>query len=614
MNKTNVIRLLAPGVAVALGICAQATQSFRFYAKEAEHLWLNDPIWFKEQLSEPSGIAQLLASAVSQFYGLPCVGALVFALVCGCVCWALGNYCPSAQPMDTLAVRRRALAGGLGVMPCVFLLLSHESGFYNLKGDVAFMMAVVAAVAFCAVAKRIRRHGLCAVIAALLMAVVYWCIGSDAIVAALLIAIAAAAQRQWLTAAAAPLAALAAGAALKTMGCYVTWQEALTPLQYYDWPSTYYFQLYAWASVVVIGIVLNVKKMEAKLHYVAVVVAVASVFGGIMMYKAVHNDRNYMLRQEEQMARQGDWQGIIRLHEGNSDRNCFVSYINLALAKQGQLTERLFEFAPFVVSREEVMGHDDAFQGDAITGASQQARQDSGDEDAQRYSPLLMKNDELSRDGQKVQAVVMYEWGGAALCNARKAAFETNMLTPGCTDPVELQRLVMMSSVFEQPLVAEKYLRRLQRTTMYRSWADSVMANRPQLTARANAIRRTLPKTNTLYMKTQIVKTLQSVTVSSPDNQVAAQFYEAYLLLTMDRQGLREWAAKRHGQHRKLSTLLQQALTIAAPEGTEQSQWLQQCRQMGVADSVISQYKQLLNNEQPQGYENSFWCYYAQHN
>lgn len=530
MKVKNISAATFGAALFTLGVCAQLTQAYRFFGKEAEHLWMNDWIWINSHLAKPGGIVQLLTSALTQFYLFPYVGAIVFTIICAIICLCING-------------RRLRLTMVCGLVPCLFLFLCHESTFYNLKGDMALMLAIGFAAAVP------RNDGVSRLLPLAFIPLLYWSIGSAAIIASLLIATGEIFDKRWRTAFIAPAIALATGAALKSMGYYVTWAEAFSPVQYYNWPSTFFFQIYAWVSTLLAYIVLNIKSDSKKLTGGLLFGCFVMAVNTVVMYRAVHNPKSYMMLHEEWLADHEDWKAIIALHEGNPERNCFVSYINLALAKEGLLCQRLYDFSPYVVSLEEALGQERTpFQGDATTGASTLNNKVSAANDSvdiQKFAPLLMKNDELSREGQKVQAVVMYEWGGAALCNAQKAAFEANMLTPGCCDPYELKRLVTTNAVFQSPKVAEKYLRRLQRTTFHKAWADSVLANRKAFDNSVASLRKSLPKDNALYMKTQVVKTLQNITETDPTNAIAAQFYEAYLMLSQDEKGLEKFREKK---------------------------------------------------------------------
>ena len=232
-----------------------------------------------------------------------------------------------------------------------------------------------------------------------------------------------------------------------------------------------------------------------------------------VLYGSVHSPKAYLLRADEWRANHQDWDGIIEAHRGQSQPTPFMSYLNLALAQRGQLVTRMGEFNPYIAWSDE----------------------------AQMYSPVLMTQNELSRDALKLQSCLCMAWGGAALCNAQKAAYEANFLTPGDTDPIELQRLVLTNQLFETPATAQKYLRRLRRTTMHHAWADERLARPELLQTDVDRLAETLPDEDSFYMKTQVVRVLRQEAMRNPDNRVAAQFYEAYLIQSRDSVAFRHW-------------------------------------------------------------------------
>ena len=70
---------------VVMAMVLQWVQEYRFYAKECEHLWLNDWMWIAPHFSQPGGMVQLLTSALTQFFCLKWVGAITIACVFGLV-------------------------------------------------------------------------------------------------------------------------------------------------------------------------------------------------------------------------------------------------------------------------------------------------------------------------------------------------------------------------------------------------------------------------------------------------------------------------------------------------------------------------------------------------
>lgn len=493
----RVAALIGAVLTLLLWCRLQWTQEYRFYAKEAEHLWLNDALWLTGWLKTPGGMSQLMMSGLQQFFGLWGVGALTMSVLAMTV--AACGY-----------VMHRQLKGNRGLdlwwlVPVALLTLCHENGYYNLRGTLAVALAMGAGCLYG------RRPSLW--LSLLLTGLVYWMAGSAAVLLAVVIATLEALQqrRLWNMILPVLLALTAAGMGVR-YGVWISMEEALTPAQYYEWPSTYFIPLYAWICVpllLVAGRLLPLK-WKRVLAYVGICLIVNI---DVLMRNAIHNPNIYLLRQDEWRASQEDWDGIIEAHRGVDRPTPLISYLNLALAQKGQLVERMGEFHPYIAWSDE----------------------------AQMYSPVLMTQNELSRDALKLQSCVCMAWGGSALCNAQKAAYEANFLTPGDTDPVELQRLVLTNYLLETPRTAQKYLRRLSRTTMHHAWADQMLQHPELLEAEAERLRMALPDSDAFYMKTQVVKTLRDVAMRCPENRVAAQFYETYLIQSRDSVGLRKW-------------------------------------------------------------------------
>ena len=70
---------------LVMAVVLQWVQEYRFYAKECEHLWLNDWMWIAPHFAQPGGSVQLLTSAITQFFCLKWFGATSLAIVFGLV-------------------------------------------------------------------------------------------------------------------------------------------------------------------------------------------------------------------------------------------------------------------------------------------------------------------------------------------------------------------------------------------------------------------------------------------------------------------------------------------------------------------------------------------------
>lgn len=613
-NKRYINVLLAVLLAlfwIGLLVCAYQLQQYRFFAKEAERLWISDEIWIFEQLQRPSGAAQLVTSALTQFYSIPFVGPVVITLISFLI-YLLGVGCLRA--MDNRPQTAICSQTVFFILPAVFLFLSHESVLYGYRGDVALMFGMLFGYVFVQIVTRLKKGWMISIVALLLTGVAYLATGSAAVITVVVICIYSIKHRQWLSILLSVAIWLFVVCYSVKAGYFISLEEAISPLQYYEWPSTYYFQLFAWISVLVAfvaGAILQRISMKPLWQGVVFVgVMVFAVVQGMTMYQGIHNSRNYELYAEEWLCRQGDWDGIIAMHEGSNQQTCFLSYLNLALAQKGQLTERLFQFNPLVKSIKELPIDMDSqsFQGDEDGQSGASRLQQSVDSAARQMicAPLLMKFDEFSREASKLQSAVQMAWGGAALCNAHKAAFEANMLTPGQTDAQELKIQIITNAVFGTPKVAEKYLHILQKTTFYKDWANEMLSSKDALEKLAAPLRKGLPENNALYMKTQVGKTLQNTVLDAdgqlrvPVGSIASQFYEAYILLTLDKNAILHWAQTLKGE--KLSSLLQQAICVFAQPDEISS--------FGVSYSILQQFQALQQHQEPTGYRTSFWNFY----
>ncbi|MCF0179099.1 MAG: hypothetical protein HUJ97_02465, partial [Bacteroidales bacterium] len=392
-------------VTILIAFLLQSLQEYRLYAKEAEHLWLNDSLWIEMQLVKLGGFVQVLTSFFTQFFQFYGVGAILLSVLFAFVFYLCIKIGRSFGINDCFVM--------LWLFPLLFMVLCHEHTYFNLKGHFAFAIALLLSYCYIRLFGKglwLRRFSGVGVILIKLFSLIsiivfgYILVGSAIVVAVAVVSLyELLAHRNWWTLLVAIITfVLCAGFAVKFRYC-VDMEHALTPLQYYEWPTTYFFPMYAWLSVPVILVLGKVlareysKKTQIWIFVGSFIVAVCTFAN---MYGMVHNEKVYQLRKDEWMARNEDWDGIIEAHAKTKEPTPFISYLNLALAKKGQLVQRMSEFNPYIVWSDE----------------------------AKMYSPVLMTHDELSRDALKLQSCVFMNWGGKALANAQKSAFEANFL------------------------------------------------------------------------------------------------------------------------------------------------------------------------------------------
>ena len=283
-------------VVIVTALLLYFLQEYRLYAKEAEHLWLNDWLWIKQQLNRPGAFAQVCTSFLTQFFQFALIGPIVLSLLFGFVFLLCRNIGKKFGISDSLS--------SFWLLPIVFMFLCNENSYFNLTGHFAFALSL----AFVLIYIRIRVASALAlkinlILSPIIIVITYVLSGSVALVTAVVVGLYELMKKKnWMGIVAPVLSFIFCAGISVRMKYFVDMEEAITPAQYYEWPSTYFFPLYAWISVpllLALGYLLN-KDYSAKVrNFIFVGGIVVSALSFINMYGAVHNERVYQLRKDE---------------------------------------------------------------------------------------------------------------------------------------------------------------------------------------------------------------------------------------------------------------------------------------------------------------------------
>ncbi|MDO4164348.1 MAG: DUF6057 family protein [Bacteroides sp.] len=482
-------------------IYVYATQEFRFYSLECNHLFVFDGWSVGRQLPRTGGVALLLSSFFTQFMKEPWVGVLLSVLCYALVAWLL------------CAVGKRQgmprWLEGFAFLPVVFLFLCLENNIYRFQGHIAYVLAVVALWGYvCLPVRRVEWRVLWGIGLSVLL---YQVAGSVALVFAVSAVIydaLFARGKAWMGMAY-PTAVVLVGYLSLIDARVETVEKAFTPLMYYDGLTTYYVPIYAWVMLSVWLLLVRLfrgKEPGRRILTVGVMAAGCVCTFGLAhyFYSAVHGTRYYRALKEQHYAVLGDWDAIVALADGQSETH-YISYLHLALAEKGQLIERLYDNHPQVMS-------------------------------------FFMGKRPKQKDELRVLSRVYWEWGYVAA--AQQAAFEANQITPGGCNPEELKLLVLTNLTFGAYAVAEKYIALLEKTLFYKGWAtshrrflynDSLVETDVLLGEK----RRALPATNRYLSTHGLVCDLEEIVNANPRQPIARQFYVALLMLTNDKERLK---------------------------------------------------------------------------
>lgn len=487
-KKLHIIIALAVCLCIAAGV--HLTQEFRFYNIESNDLFLYDgaDIWAK--VLKTGGVATLLASFLTQFMRIPFAGTVIVTGIYFLTAWLLYRVLGKRNDAKTMA--------GFSFLSAAFLFLCMENDYYRFQGHVAFVLMLAALYAYVSVSDTGWRY----VAGLVTIPVLYQIAGSVAVVFAV-----SAVVLEILEDGVKGLKSLVYPAVLAlTAFIYVraslvsSWEHALTPFMYYDWPSTYFFPAYAWVTVPALILAAwlagRMKLKPSGIKVLTVTGIVVSFFVAGNLYTKVHSDSYYRLIQEQYWAENEEWDKIIKTADRRQP-TFLVSYLNLALAQKGLLVQNFKYYNP------------------------------------QDLSSLMYPTPNL-KTGLSLQSIVYQAWG--YLGSARKAAFDGNIVTPGSCHPRQLQSLVRINIVLEAYDVAEKYINLLEKTLFYRRWAHSMrdFLYNPDVVREDKALGlmyASIPLTDEYARYDGIVGDMKDIHDACPSNVILAQFYELYKII-----------------------------------------------------------------------------------
>lgn len=489
------IAVLLIGVLIGTGI--YYTQEYRYYNMESNDLFLYDGADIENKIGQSGGLALLIASFLSQFMRIPYVGICIMVILYMSIAWIafrVFQYKMSGWRM-----------AGLSLLPITFLYLCMENDYYHFQGHIAFLLMMLALWGYLSISDSKWKIRL--IVGLVLIPLLYQLAGSIVwvfvVVACLSDLFGKGIKACWTLLY--PLIALFIACILVENSIVDTWETALTPFMYYNWPSTYFFPLYAWGTIPLLWIVawgLTKIPMKPTTEYLC------GVLGGILsfymaadIYHKVHSRSSYRFLQEQYWAEQGDWDRIIE----TADRRqpvFFISHLNLALAKKGLLVQRGKQYNQQPISK-------------------------------------LMYPDPNLKNGMSLQSKVYLSWGYTGA--ARQAAFDANLVTPGSCHPRQMQVMVQTNLVLGSYDVAEKYISVLEKTLFYDEWASSMrkFLNNPEAVSQdgiLSELYHSLPLTDEYIRYEGLWGDMRDILEVCPSHPILSQFYKFYQLLEKEEQ------------------------------------------------------------------------------
>ena len=543
--------------------------------QEQFQLFLFDGNYLREALSLPGGAARYVAEFLTQFYNVLSVGALILAVLYMLVqrlVWRV-----------SLSLTRQSSASTVSYLYYPLSFVPSLALWYTM-GDESVLLAYVVSLIVCLAAMLCWPRNRYAQIAWLLVCVpvVYWLAGPLVWMVALYAAVRLVLDRMsrlW--------------EALLILFYTFNWINISVDLTNYPFASLmsglFYYRyiqtvtlmvvLTALLCVVVPVVVRFLPQLTGKSARIALnlQVIVLAICAGTLVPMG-YDARKYELIDYDYLVRLKDWNGIIRKAEQkNPDLPMSVSATNLALAMQGKLGERIFDFYQH--------GHEG-----------------------------LLPPFERNFTTAQMTGEIYFHLG--LVNTAQRFAFESMEALPDYRKSVRVvKRLVETNLINGQYGVARKYIDMLKKTVFYRKWAERT----EQLLGNETAInehplygwlRKVRLPDDFLFSEKETDKICGQLFVHNPQNKMAVEYLLMQPLLDRDMNKFMQYLQVVQGKISYNPRAVQEAVALAF------AQHRQQPPEGLIPPMVLQNYNHFSSamregGDRMQAFRNTAWYYLA---
>lgn len=570
---------------IGLGITLQIAFSYYFLYIEQSQLFLLTTDYAWGLWREAGGFALWLSELVVQYFAYPHVGAWLMA----------GLITLSAIGSGFLLYRlshSRVLAYW-GWLPACALLCASLDFNYNYQGIMAYLLFLFFAIIYISVRDFYFRIGI-GVLSLLAL------LGSSGTVYALFALFAwiyeisrKEGRRKWV-AALMPLVALMLGYYLY-LDCWTeTLGGAFSPRMYYhpklDPKGVIY---YAWGAFLVLSVIGGIlvrreNPDKGKRVWIGETISALLLIGAGAWGICTYGDwKSLRFMELDYYSRTGQWTKIEENCEGKLTNYLYMFLLARALSEEEKLATDLFRY---------------------------------NFRDEKALAIPWNKSENIST----LLSDLYFTCGNTAL--AQRMAFEGNMGARGKNNARLIQRLIQTNLIFGEYIVAEKYIRLMEKSPVYHNWAksqrvflqdDKAVEQDPVLGVR----RALLPPDSVEVMAsgTELIPALSVPVLANPEKaKVAFEYLAAYYLLSRDMNSFIallnsykdevSWLAE-------LPVIYQEGVLVAFENRPEK--WKEYALNPDIVNSYVDFRKQVLANRENSGlpgllrrtYGDTYWFY-----
>jgi hypothetical protein len=574
--KTTYRIIICCGIFVLL----QYAYRYHFYYIEQLQLFRFSKQYAADTIIRPGGLSLYIARFLVRFYAFPAIGALVTAILL------------TSASILTYRLAEKFLPPRISLLvsllPACGLFILHTDMNYNIQGTVAYLIALTIINVYITIdagGKRLAAGF--AIVPAL-----FFVAGSVVSLFAIFVVIWELIRKnpRWYLILLLQAEVALIGLAAMRLSLQGELRMLLLPDAYYDPLIKNKIVYYPWCALLISIIaawLFRRRTMTAPvtLKREAVTVAMTLLPFFTFLTLTCENDKRLILKTVEQdyYLRNGRWDKIIETFPAKRHNLQIMNVMNLALAQTNRLGDRLFDYRP------------------------------------QGYESLLAEWDDTQVNAIALSDIY-YHIGDIAV--AQKLAFEGMVSSLNGGNVRLLQRLIETNIIFGEYAVAEKYIRLLEQTLLYKGKAqryrtflynDTAVENDRTLGNK----RKALIKNNTLAVSNNTIETLEQLVENHAENPLPMQYLLATCLMNKDLKTFRALLDKHFRTAMLPSLSISHQEAVIALEQDNPGFWIKN----GVSASVEKKFRafdaSMTENHTIPGFEsvmqssygNTYWYY-----
>jgi hypothetical protein len=548
-NNLLIRKIVFPVILVTLFFVYQYYGKFHFFCIEQFQLFRFSWNYFFEQLSLIGGFSILIGNFLLQFFVVDYLGALISSILTIAIAYTAYSVLLKSGVEERMSL--------LGIVVAVPFLILHLYDYYNFAGTIGFLISL-----FSVYLTLVYKGGFPKIRILGYSLILFWISGPFAFQYIVSILIISLVNKEGMKSIITNLMILGLLSGIATIFIFKGYFGEIG----FAFLPSYFFEprldapkilLLPYAIFAILLIMLNLtgkqtRNTKNKIIYpfISLIIILSSV---AILYKEFPKRlEDTTLKELDYYAKHNQWNSIISVCSGDVFNHCYMNYLNLALLKKGLLTEEMFLY--------------------------------------DQRSPLsLSVTYDMTPIVSSLLSDIAFETEQPSL--ARTLAFEALVNASGSTSGRYLKRLIETNLVLGSEEVVYKYLDILDETLFYRKWSAEYRqyANNNKMLIEHKELGpmiKSLNASNQVSGHNGSINVLIDNVVANPENKKGLEYIVAYLMLSKDLAGIKNFVEKYYGTPvlKELPRSMQEAVIVYSEN--EPDYWTK----YGVSEQVINNF------------------------